>query len=119
MVARIKRRQRNVRAPARKPAGETPAAGAALIMKRRQRNARAPAQVRSGGLPAAASMAPAMPITDRGAPAGAALMPLDYLLQVMRDPTATAERRLRAAAVAAPLVHPALFVAPRHRSRAR
>jgi hypothetical protein len=45
-----------------------------------------------------------------GPPAVAAVTPLDYLLQVMRDPTAPAEMRFEAAKVAAPLVHASLAV---------
>src|SRR5262245_33608463 len=36
------------------------------------------------------------------------LMPLDYMLAVMRDPTATQTRRDRMAALAAPYCHPKL-----------
>jgi hypothetical protein len=37
-------------------------------------------------------------------------LPLDYLLQVMRDPNGPAEMRFEAAKVAAPLAHPRLAV---------
>jgi hypothetical protein len=60
--------------------------------KRRPHRTPTPAKRWAGGSPAA----------------GAALMPLDYLLQVMRDPHASSGRRFEAAKAAAPLVHPSL-----------
>ena len=62
---------------------------------------RVPAKRRAGGSPAA----------------GAGLTPLAYLLQVMRDPNSSPDRRFEAAKAAAPLVHPMLFIAPKGQAR--
>jgi hypothetical protein len=47
----------------------------------------------------------AMPNEAKAAAAASSLLPLDYMLSVMRDPTASAERRDRIAAMAAPYCH--------------
>ena len=57
---------------------------------------------RMKGTPNKATAAKAAAIAETG------LTPLDYMLQVMRDPLAEPARRLDAAKAAAPFVHPRL-----------